>query len=105
MSYSAWEIPLQAAPQSLYVTLGGVAYFLTVRWNAFASTWVLDIADQDSVPISSGLPLLTGVDLLAQYAYLNIAGKLVVQTDQTPYALPTATNLGTDSHLYFITYP
>lgn len=105
MSHTIWEIPLQAMPQSLYITLGGVSYFLTVHWNAYANTWVLDIANENQAPIASGLPLITGVNLLAQYAYLQIGGMLVVQTDQTPYALPTATNLGTDSHLYFITSP
>lgn len=102
MTWTPYEIPLQATPQLLSVTLAGVSYQLTVRWNAYANTWVLDIADQNGAGLAQGLPMLTGQDLLAQYAYLGIGGKLVVQTDQTPYALPTAGNLGTDSHLYFL---
>jgi hypothetical protein len=103
MAWTAYEIPLQPTPQLLSVTLAGVVYQLTVRWNSFAGTWVLDIAGQSgSPPLVQGIPMLTGQDLLAQYAYLQIGGKLVVQTDQTPYALPTKTDLGTLSHLYFL---
>jgi len=102
MTWTAYEIPLISHPQQLTVTLAGTAYQMTVRWNAALATWMLDIANQNGSPLVQGIPLLTGRDLLSQYKYLGIGGKLVVQTDQNAYALPTATNLGTDSHLYFL---
>jgi len=64
--------------------------------------WVLDIADVSSDPIVQGIPLVTGCDLLAQYAYLGIPGQLVVQTDGSPDTMPTYANLGTNSHLYYV---
>jgi hypothetical protein len=45
-------------------------------------------------PDPQGVPLVTGVDLLAQYAYLGFIGSLVVQTDHDPDATPTYENLG-----------
>jgi hypothetical protein len=102
MTWTAYEIPLQPEPQTLSVSLAVVTYKLTVKWNAYAQTWILDIADQNGAGLAQGLPFLPGQNLLAQYAYLGIGGSLVVQTNQDPYALPTATNLGTDSHLYFM---
>ena len=102
MAWTAHEIPLKPFPQSLSVTLAGVVYQLTVRWNSFVGSWVLDIANESNEPLAQGIPLLTGQDLLAQYAYLQIGGKLIVQTDLEPYSLPTKTNLGINSHLYFM---
>jgi hypothetical protein len=65
--------------------------------------WLLDIADTTETPILQGVPLVTGEDLLAQYRYLtNLPpGQLVVSTDGSPDALPTFTNLGVASHLYY----
>lgn len=100
---ATWEIPLSPEPQRLAITLAGVAYVLTVRWrDADQGGWVLDIADGQSVPILAGVPLVTGADLLAQYAHLGFAGELIVQTDHDLDAVPTFENLGDTSHLYFV---
>jgi hypothetical protein len=98
-----FEIPLQPNPQQFPITLGGLDYELTVKWNTANSTWVLDIADTSNNPIVGGIPLVTGLDLLEQYAYLGIGGALVVQTDASFFNQPTYANLGTGSHLYFVT--
>lgn len=100
---TAVEIPLLATPQTFAIALGGVTYQLTVRWNDIAGYWVLDIADSLGNRVLSGVPLVTGADLLAQYDYLNFPGQLIVQTDNDTDALPTFTDLGTTAHLYFVT--
>jgi len=97
------EIPLSATPQRFRITLAGVAYGLTVKWNSLAQAWFLDIADANNAPLASGLPFVTGADLVAQLDYLGIVGKLVVASDDNFDAPPTFDNLGTNSHLYFIT--
>ena len=99
---TAYEIPLSANPQTLSVNLAGAYYNLTVKWNAQNTSWVLDIADSNNNPLVQGIALVTGADLLEQYAYLGIGGQLQVQTDSDTFAVPTIDNLGTDSHLYFI---
>ena len=74
---------------------------MNVKWNTFASCWVLDVADIQKNPIVSGIPLVTGADLLGQFAYLNFGGKLIVVSDGDPFAVPTFDNLGTSGHLLF----
>ena len=103
---TAYEIPLIAGPQQLVISLAGTSYQLTLHWCVPAAAWVLDIASSDgSTPIVSGIPLVTGADLLEQYAYLGIGGKLVAQTDGDVYAVPTFNNLGNGGRLYFVTTP
>jgi hypothetical protein len=100
---TAVEIPLISAPQKFEITLAGVAYNMTVRWCAPGQFWGLDIRDQDNVDILLGVPLITGGDLLDGYEYLDIGGQLWVVTDYDAGAPPTSSNLGTQSHLYFVT--
>lgn len=102
MTDTVYEIPLTPQPQIFNIVLGAVPYILTLTWNTVAQTWMLDIADSTSVPIVRGIPLVTGADLLAQYAYLELGGSLYVKTDSNADAIPTYTNLGSDSHLYFV---
>lgn len=99
---TVFEIPLIAAPQKLSITLIATVYNLTVSWNTFAQCWMLDIDDASNNSIVTGIPLVTGADLLAQYEYLGIGGPLFVQTDNAIDEIPTYDNLGTDSHLYFV---
>lgn len=91
-----------AIPQTMTLTLGGLQYFLRLTWCEPGLFWVVDIADQNEVPIARGLPLVTGHDLLAQYRHLGIPGSLTVQTDHNPDAVPTFHNLGDTGHLYFV---
>lgn len=85
--------------------MAGVEYILTCKWNdAGEGGWVLDIADGlTNEPIAANIPLVAGADLLSGLEYLGIDGKLFVQTDGDQEAVPTLTNLGIESNLYFIT--
>lgn len=79
------EIPLVAAtPRNFRVVLAGSTYAMHVYWCVPAQCWVLDIADQDSVPLVNGLAMVTGTDLLVQYGYLDITVQLLVVSDQKP---------------------
>jgi predicted Zn-dependent protease with MMP-like domain len=100
-----YQIPLVASQQQLQVALGGIVYTLTVRWNDAAGSWTVDIGDSANNLIIGGIPLVTGTDLLGQYAYLGFGGKLVAQTDFDADAVPTYTNLGTNGNLFFVTEP
>lgn len=98
-----YEIPLSPNPQTFTVSLSGTDYRMTVQWrNSEGAGWILDIADTSANPIIQGIPLVTGVNLLEQYAYL-IPGVLWVQTTADPDAVPTFDNLGVGSHLYWYT--
>jgi len=99
-----FTIPLSPTPQTFKITLGGVDYRLTFTYKDIEEGgWILDIADANSVPMILGIPLVTGVDLLAQYAHMGFGGELRVQTTQDPDAVPTFDNLGIDAILYWVT--
>ena len=100
---SSYEIPLRSAFDSFGITLASVSYRLTLVWRL--TTWFLDIADVAGNKIVSGIPLITGADLLAQHPEAGIGGALYVVTDHDTDAQPTYANLGTGSHLYFVVSP
>lgn len=100
---TAYRIPLSSVPQSLSISLAGVEYQLTVRWaDAAESGWWLDIDLPDNGgAVLHSIPLVTGVDLLAPYAYLGIGGGLVVWADDTDLP-PGQDTLGNGVDLYFV---
>lgn len=101
---ATYEIPLSPEHQRFAITLAGVEYQLRVTYrDAVEAGWILDINDSSGSPLVCGIPLITGADLLGQLQYLGIGGQLWVATDGDPDAVPTFDNLGTLSHLYFIT--
>lgn len=100
---SVFEIPMNGKAQEFSITLAGVQYNLTLVWNSVSSAWIMDIADSNDDPLLSGVPIVTGADILAQFEYIGISGELYVQTDSDPNVMPTYENFGTDSHLYFAT--
>ena len=102
---TAYLVPLQANAQTFPISLAGTVYNLTIHWNAPSAAWILDIADAGKNPMVSGIPLVTGTDLLAQYAYLGFGGQLIAQTDNDTSAVPTYANLGQGGNLYFVTSP
>jgi hypothetical protein len=99
---TAHEIPLVPQPQRFIIALGNVQYRMFIHWCDPAAAWVLDIFDIGNTPIVLGIPLVTGANLLQQFAYLGIKGSLVVQTDHDTFAVATFTNLGKEGHLYFV---
>lgn len=105
---NTYLIPLTNVPQKFTINLAGVSYTLTCKWNAKefdgAGSWVLDIGDSNNNPIAENIPLITGADCLDGLAYLGINGSLFVLTNgSSPDDVPTFSNLGTDSNLYFQT--
>lgn len=102
---TAYNIPLTPQPQTFQISLGGVQYRITLQWrDADLGGWFLDIADTSGNAIVSGIPLVTGCDLLAQYAYLGFPGQLwVISNGGDPSPVPTFTDLGVSNSLLFVT--
>jgi hypothetical protein len=101
---SFFAVPLQPQPQIFTIQLSGVTYTLTLRYRSIdQGGWVLDIGDTNNNPIAQGIPLITGSNLLAQYAYLGFVGALWVQTLSNPDVVPTFKNLGSDGQLFYVT--
>lgn len=103
---TTYEIPLSPEPQRFNITLGDVEYQLRLSYqDAPEGGWLLDIfngSDDPGAPIVSGIPLVTGANLLEQYDYLSFPGELWVTTDADPDAVPTFANLGSAGRLYFV---
>ncbi|HDR9029889.1 TPA: hypothetical protein QDB14_004111 [Burkholderia vietnamiensis] len=99
-----YEIPLTPDPQTFTITLSGVDYRLTVQYRKAAGAgWILDIADSNDNPLVNGIPLVTGVDLLDQYAHLGLGGRLWVQGAENADDVPTFDDLGVGSHVFWVT--
>lgn len=95
------EIPLTPDNQQFRILLGDTTYTLKVIWRDVAG-WIMDVMDSSGAPLLSGVPLVTGANLLQQYPQLGINGALVVATDKGAPYTPSKTNLGTYSHLIFV---
>jgi Domain of unknown function (DUF6983) len=102
MAMTIYEIPLSGDNQTFKISLGGVLYRLTLVYRG-PGGWVLDIADVNGGPLVAGIPLVTGIDLLAQYAHLGFAGALRVQGAAHPDDVPDFDNLGAGARLYWVT--
>ena len=100
-------VPLAAGvAQTVAVTLPSGTYKLRLIYSNAPDGnggWVLDIADANGNPLICGIPLVTGADLLAQYAYLGIGAIMFVATAGAPAAVPTYGDIGVASQLCFET--
>jgi hypothetical protein len=100
-----FEIPLVSVPQKFQITIAGTAYQLEVWWCWPVECWMVNlIAADTNTQLLMGFPLVTGADLLQQYAYLGLPGQLIVQTDADVLAAPTFDNLGQLAHLYYVPF-
>lgn len=104
MTLNNYLMPFVNVPQQFPITLAGVEYNITNKWNDIGQFWCLDIEDSNNNPIVSNVPLITGADCLAGLGYLGIGGSLYVLTaGASPFDIPTLYTLGVDSNLYFQT--
>lgn len=97
-----YEIPLSPEPQTFTIELAGQTRKMRFYWCKDAQCWCFDLFDNQGVDLLLGVPVVTGADLLGQYAYLGLGGSIVAQTDHTPDEVPTFDNLGTSGRVYFV---
>lgn len=97
-----FEIPLRPEAQIVSVQLGATIYILRLIWvdNPEAG-WLLDISNADGEPLLTGVPLVAGADLLAQYPDLGFGGRLFVGSDGNLLEPPTYENLGVTAHMWW----
>ncbi len=100
---TAYEVPFSPQPQTFTISLANVSYRLTTKWCAALEAWILDIAGPDNLPLVTGIPLITGTDLLAPFAYLGFGGSLFVQSSGNLDAVPGFNDLGTSGLVFFVT--
>lgn len=104
----AVQVPLTTDPNSTFSSIipvngKNVKFYFFLRYNSEAEYWVMDIMDSSRNPIISSIPLLTGINLLEQYEYLQIGKAYLVKTDDSLLAdIPDDTNLSTDFALLWL---
>lgn len=103
---SVKEIPLTGSNQAFPIQINGNIYnfrLIFCQTQDQNACWLLDIADSNGNPLVTGIPLVTGCDLLGQYQYLGLG---VIMWCATPGSgiIPDFGTLGSLSHLYYETY-
>lgn len=87
----------------------GVTYTLRFNWNTRANCWTVEFWNVgNTVKVVCGVPLVTGCDLLEQFAYLGLGANTILTVMAigpalSPDTVPTFYNLGIDGHLYMTT--
>ena len=95
------ELPLTPQNRAFSATIAGTLYKVTVIWRA--GCWYMDLSDSSDTLIAGSIPLVTGADLLEQYAYLSLGFSLFVVCDADGQDYPTENDLGIGSHLIIAT--
>lgn len=96
-------LPFENVAQNFQISIAGVTYTITNKWNDIGQYWVLDIADSNDAQIVSNVPLVTGGDCLSGLDYLQLGFSIYVITNgSSPLDTPTLDNLGIDSNVYFL---
>lgn len=95
------EIPLTADNQQFSTIIAGATWRISIIWRDLY--WIMDLQNDRGELVISGIPLVAGADLLAQYAYMDLGFKLVVVCDDSVQDYPTKTDLGGRSHLLVAT--
>jgi hypothetical protein len=49
------------------VALGNATYVVTFRYNARMDRWLIDVADANTVPLVTGLPILGGWPMIQRF--------------------------------------
>lgn len=69
---SNYELPMSDEPSQEFICeLDGDKYLFRVQLNVRADLWTLDVNTVDDEPISLGIPLVLGVDLLANERFVK----------------------------------
>lgn len=84
------------------ITLSGVIFTLSVRFNVRSQTWLMDILDPSGNQILCGMPLLIERNVTGQYTTLAIPPGVFFATDDTGQGIQaTQYSFGLDHTLYY----
>ncbi|HAT3808191.1 phage baseplate plug family protein [Morganella morganii] len=93
------EIPLSPQNQRFSIRLGGRNYRIRLVYRQFCG-WVADMMDQAGTDIFTGVPLVSGTDILEPYRYMGFNGSLIFVCDETAGEL-SLSEFGRKNRLYF----
>jgi hypothetical protein len=96
------QIPLDTAPnQTWAVTVningGSQSFFCELNYNELSQYWTMNISAVNQNFSLSGIPLVTGLNILAQFAYLGIGSIYVINSSGVASPnFPNDSDLGSD---------
>lgn len=93
------EVPLSNNSQTFTISIDRTIYRLNIVWRS--TVYVMDILDNSNNIIISGIPLVSGLDLLEQFNYLGIPREVVILSD-VPYTDPIYDTLGLSTYLCLV---
>ena len=104
MTTQVFRIPLVNLPQKFNIDIGGQSFSILSTWNSEANSWYISFYDGNTQePYMLNTPLVTGVDLFAQYRYLNLVkGQFIVFTAGAELQPPTLENLGQEANVFYV---
>ena len=104
---TVYELPLTPTPQTFRALFPSGRYFVRfIYCDSLEPCWLMDLSDAiTGDPIIAGVPLVPGVDLLEEYAYLNFNFKMWCTVDGDPAGVPNFDDLGTSGHVWIETDP
>lgn len=97
-------IPLDAAPNQTWqvaLQIDGAVKIMqaALNYNSVAGYWALTLQDAQGNLLLASKPLLTGLDLFKQFAYLGLGTAAVLNVSNTAADSPNSSNLGSDFQL------
>jgi hypothetical protein len=85
------------------ISLSGILYTFTLRFNGRMNRWILNIDDVAGNPLLHGIVLLVNRNLLSQYPTLNLMDGLLAAVDSTnKFVEPTQFSFGNNNYLAYI---
>lgn len=94
------EIPVSAKNQQFDIRLSGKYYRVRLVYREFCG-WVVGIMSRTGEMILTGIPLVSGVDILEPYRYMGFSGSLFFVCDETAGEL-SHRDLGRGNKLYYL---
>jgi hypothetical protein len=93
------DIPLDNSPNQTWSTSvainGGITtFFVTLRYSEVAGYWVMSIQDSNQNLLLDSVPLVTGLNILQQYGYLDIGSIYILNTGNSNDDYPNNQELG-----------
>ena len=92
-------IPIaQNLPQTFTKTINGRTIKVAIQYNRFLDNWFMyfaELVNDQEIPLVSGTPLVTGVNIIQQFPHKNIGESFIVyqQEPSLKYDHPQATTL------------
>lgn len=98
------ELPLTPGAALFTVSIKGREFRFRLAYaNTAEAGWFVDIGDGESNALVCGLPLLPGMNILGQFAYLGLGFGLLVSVTGKGDLPPTFEDMGAGMHLYVAT--